>query len=817
MQEFPPFRLDTVNQCLWRRRETAHDERLLLPPKAFAVLRYLVEHAGQLVTQEELLEAVWPETHVQPEVLKSRIFEVRSALGDRPKTPRFIETLPRRGYRFIATVHDGPAAAPAIPLPSAYGHLVGRARALGALRECLHRTLHGQRQMVFLTGEPGIGETALVDAFQQQVTADVPGLRLARGQCLEGYGGMEAYYPMLEALGQLWRGAGGDVVVQTLATHAPTWLVQFPALVTREHRDTLQRELLGATRERMLREIAEALETLTVRRLLLLVFEDLQWVDHATVDLLAALARRWAPAHLLVVGTYRLVDLDLGQHPLQALTQELLVHQLCQEIAVAPLREADVAAYLAAASAGARLPEGLVGLVYRHSEGNPLFMRAVLDHLTQQGLLARQADGWDLRVPISDIALGVPESLRQMIDAQIARLRPEEQRMLEAASVTGAEFTARVSAVAANQEPEDFEALCETLARRQHLVRAAGAQQFPDGCVSQRYEFVHALYRDVCYGRQAPGRRAMLHRRLGERMEGVFATRLSDVASELAHHFAAGAAWARAVTYLRLVADTAERRYAHREAATTLQHALALVHHLPEAPERTQHALTLYIALGTALRTAKGHAAPEVEHAYTQARALCQQVGETPELVPVLFGLWRFYLVRSQLHTAQELGETLLRLAHQAHDPALAVIVHYALGATWMWLGALPAARQHMEEGIARYRPNLRRALVFRMGQDPGVSCRAYAAWTLWLLGYPDQALTRSHDTLALAHELSHPYSLAYARCWAAIVSQFRRDMSAVHEQAETAVALSTEQGFPLGTALAGVYGGERARGIEPL
>jgi predicted ATPase len=371
--------------------------------------------------------------------------------------------------------------------------------------------------------------------------------------------------------------------------------------------------------------------------------------------------------------------------------------------------------------------------------------------------------------------------------------------------------------VAANQEPEDFEALCETLARRQHLVRAAGAQQFPDGCVSQRYEFVHALYRDVCYGRQAPGRRAMLHRRLGERMEGVFATRLSDVASELAHHFAAGAAWARAVTYLRLVADTAERRYAHREAATTLQHALALVHHLPEAPERTQHALTLYIALGTALRTAKGHAAPEVEHAYTQARALCQQVGETPELVPVLFGLWRFYLVRSQLHTAQELGETLLRLAHQAHDPALAVIVHYALGATWMWLGALPAARQHMEEGIARYRPNLRRALVFRMGQDPGVSCRAYAAWTLWLLGYPDQALTRSHDTLALAHELSHPSSLAYARCWAAIVSQFRRDMSAVHEQAETAVALSTEQGFPLGTALAGVYGGERARGIELL
>ena len=212
--------------------------------------------------------------------------------------------------------------------------------------------------------------------------------------------------------------------------------------------------------------------------------------------------------------------------------------------------------------------------------------------------------------------------------------------------------------------------------------------------------------------------------------------------------------------------------------------------------------MTLHIALGAALQMTKGHAAPEVEHAYTQARALCQQVGETPELVPVLFGLWRFYVARPQLHTARELGETLLRLAQHAHDPALAVIAHYALGATWFCLGALPAARQHLEEGIARYTPDQRRAPVFRMGQDPGVGCRAYAALTLWLLGYPEQALARLHEALALAHELSHPYSLAFARCWAAFVSQFRRDVPAVHEQAEAAVALSTEQGFPLWAAL---------------
>ena len=192
----------------------------------------------------------------------------------------------------------------------------------------------------------------------------------------------------------------------------------------------------------------------------------------------------------------------------------------------------------------------------------------------------------------------------------------------------------------------------------------------------------------------------------------------------------------------------------------------------------------------------QGQAAPEVEQAYTQAYALCQQVGATPELVPVLFGLWRFYVVRPQLHTARELGETLLDLAQHADDPALAVIAHYALGATWWWQGALPAARQHLEEGIARYTPDQRRVPAFRIGQDLGVGCRAYAAWTLQLLGYPEQALAYIHDALALAHTLSHPYSLAYVRCWAAMVSQFRRDESAVHEHAEAAVALSTKQGF---------------------
>jgi predicted ATPase len=196
-------------------------------------------------------------------------------------------------------------------------------------------------------------------------------------------------------------------------------------------------------------------------------------------------------------------------------------------------------------------------------------------------------------------------------------------------------------------------------------------------------------------------------------------------------------------------------------------------------------------------------------------------VGDTPQLARVLFGLWRFYVARPQLHTARELGETLLHLAQRAHDPALSVVAHCALGATWFYLGVLSAARQHLEEGIACCTPDQRRAPVFRMGHDPAVACRIYVAATLWFLGYPDQALARVYDALALAHALLHPYSLAFARCWAASVSQFRRDVPAVHEQAEAAVALSTEQGFPIwaahGTSMRGWALAMQGQGEEGL
>jgi predicted ATPase len=299
-----------------------------------------------------------------------------------------------------------------------------------------------------------------------------------------------------------------------------------------------------------------------------------------------------------------------------------------------------------------------------------------------------------------------------------------------------------------------------------------------------------------------------VHRQIAQALETLFPETVETQPELLAHHYTAAALPEPAVAYWQRAGERALARSAYLEAVSHVTTGIELLKTLPETPARTQQALTLHIALGAALQVTKGQAASEVEHAYTQARVLCQQVGETPELAPVLLGLWRYYLVRPQLRTARELGDTLLRLAQRTDDPALSVIAHYALGVTWFGLGALPAARQHLEEGITRYTPDQHRAPVFRIGLDPGVGCRIYTTMTLWLLGYPDQALARLHDALAWAHELLHPFSLAFARCFAAFVSQFLRDVPAVHEQVEAAVALSAEQGFPLWAALGTILRG---------
>jgi DNA-binding winged helix-turn-helix (wHTH) protein len=682
MPEFPPFRLDTVNQCLWRRTNEAEDERILLTPKAFGVLSHLVDHAGQLVTHRELLDAVWPQTAIEPQALKRNIFELRRALDDPPKKPRFIETLPKRGYRFIAKVGYRPVEISDTVTPPRATRLVGRDHALTELRQSLRYAGDGKRQNVFITGEPGIGKTALVEELRRLAAEVNQSIRIAGGQCLEGFGSREAFYPVLEAIGELCRGPDGPRVVETLATQAPTWLVQFPALLKREHRETLQQEILGATRDRMLREVCEALETIALGATLLVVLEDLHWVDYSTIDLISALARRRSSANIMLVVTYRPTDIAAPDHPLASLKRDLLARQLGYEVALQPLGEPDIVQYLTAEEPRADLPEGLAALVHRHSEGNPLFIVAVLNHFRVQRLVEKENGTWRLRIPLARIDLEVPDSLRQMIEAQIERLGADEQRTLEVASVAGQSFNPLVSAASANLDGELVDSQCEALARRGLFVRFAGTQDLPDGTIAQRYEFLHALYREVLYGRQAPAHRAMLHRRLGEQLEAIYATRVTEVASELAHHFEHGSDWPRAVTYLRLAATVCAGRYAPNEATTILQHALELTANLPETSRGRAETEILETLAGMYLVTFDGRTVDVYKALQTRAAQYGLTGTEVRALVGVAYPLsWR------SAHEALDVIERALQLSADERDPLTRARTRAACLVRRIWIG----------------------------------------------------------------------------------------------------------------------------------
>jgi tetratricopeptide (TPR) repeat protein len=686
-------------------------------PKPFAVLRYLAEHAGRLVTQDELLTAIWPDTYVQPEVLRRYVLEIRRVLGDSAQAPRFLATRPKRGYQFIAAVTDASVASP-VDAPMGHPRLVGRTSVLADLDRYLQLACRGQRQLVFVLGEPGIGKTSLVDAFQRTCAVQ-PGVAVARGQSMEGFAGKEAYFPILEALGQLARGASAALVVETLNAVAPTWLIQFPALVRVEQRAALQREILGATRERMVRELCEALEAISTAVALVIVLEDLHWADHSTLDLLSAIARRREPAKLLVLGTFRPADVILSESPLKALRHDLGLHQLSRDLELAPLGEDDVVAFLAAELGTADLPDGLPRVLHRHSDGNPLFLTAMLDHLVQQGVLGRAENGWALTVPIDQIELGVPETLRQMLEIQLQHSSDEDRRLLECASVAGHHFTAWAVATMLEREPTSIERRCDTLAGRQQFIRSAALRELANGQLTPSFEFRHALYREVLYRRLSPTERVRFHRSLAIALERLHSPVEPETAAHIAGHFEAGREHERAIPYLMLAAQNATRRYAYVEAVALLEHAYGL---LPRVPDEGRRDLDLellerlgnaFYAQGDMARSAEAYDRMATRAAGTgrlpaQAAALMRSghpaaaipffaraIALDPDLVVAYTSLSRIYSNLGEADRAREYARLAYeRRAHADERERLSVTYQYHFEVT----GDQALASQTLEE-----------------------------------------------------------------------------------------------------------------------
>jgi DNA-binding winged helix-turn-helix (wHTH) protein/predicted ATPase len=813
--QFPALLLDVDDERLWRDGQV-----VALTPKTFGLLRYLVERQNRLVTKQALLEGVWPGVSVVESEVKHYVAELRKALCDDPKTPRFIETIRGRGYRFIgeiavtnsqgARASAGPQCDPESILAKEVSGTEpsGREAELGQLRQRFDKALSGERQICFITGEPGIGKTTLADAFLDGV--GVQGTAwVARGQCLERYGAEEPYMPVLEALEALCGAPGGERVTERLGHYAPSWLLQMPGLVEPAELESVGRRTQGVTRERMLRELAQFVEALTAERGLVLLIEDLHWADESTLGLIAYLAQRPQRARFLLIATCRPAEMYRSNHPLQPLYGELQAKARCAVLPLPALSEAGVAEHLRIEfPSSVAFPSELARVIHRRTDGNPLFMARILEHMVAQGWLA-QADGrWTLQVDLNTVELGIPDNVRELIEQRLARLDLEDQRLLEGCSVAGLAFSAEAVAAGLDQDAEAIEERCEALARRKLFIRRRAAPAWPGGTVAAQYEFFHVLVHRTLYERVPPVRRARLHQLIGERMERGYSKRTQEAAAELAYHFEQARDFLRAARYLGEAADHALRLGSASEAVGITEKAIALLSALPENLECKRQELGLLICLGAALTAVKGYGAAEVEQAYIRLRELCREMGDPPELFPALRGLAAFYVGRAKYEAARELGEQLLALAGETGEDAHYLEAHLSLGATFYFVGDFASALAHLEQVIARYDPARHHTHAALYGQDPSVLALGFKAVILWFLGYPSQALAADGLALARSQELAHRFSCALALCMSAYLHLMRREAREVEGQAEATLALASEHEFSYLSAEALIYRG---------
>lgn len=805
--EFGRFRLDLTNECLWQGARA-----ISLRPKAFAVLRLLVDHPGQLVNKQQVLDAVWPGTFVGEAVLKDNVRQLREALEDDAASPIYIETAHRRGYRFIGNLderiakevpHSSPASTvsefppkASEPLTAPFG-ILGREAELGKLRGWLDQALAGERQAVFVTGEPGIGKTTVVQAFLEQARQN-SGILIARGQCLEHYGSGEAYLPILDGFTRLCRSPNGPHLLNVLREHAPTWLAQMSSLIPPSEREKLHSQTAGASRERMLREMSEAIEALTFDSPLLLFIEDLHWSDYSTLDLVSYLARRRDPARFMLIGTYRPVDVILSNHPLKGVKRELQAHNFCHELPLEFLAEEAVVQYLAARFPGRHIPVRLRRTIYQCTEGNPLFMVDLVEYLVDRRMIVDDQGILNLRADFSEVKREVPANLKELIEKQIERLSPDERLVLEGASVAGMECSSAAIAAGLDKPTEWVEKQCEELARRHKFLSPAWLAQLPNGTVTPRHRFNHILYLEVPYSLIPPMRRALMHHRIAKCGVTAYGDHDNEIAVELAMHFEQSRDWSSALKYILRSAEIATNRSAHHEAADLAKRGFEILKSLPDTTERAQHEIKLRMILGVSLMAIKGFASAEVQEVYTQGRALFCQQGPSPELFHMLWSLNLYYQFRGEVLPSLDISRKLLRMAEGINDEALIMEGHRAVGAALVVHGRYAEGLEHLEKGSALYATNSNHRYSIFTGLDCKVICECFAARALWALGYPDIAAKRTNAALELARKLAHPQTLVVAGHFAAQLHQLRGEVSLTCERAREAVELADEYGMEL-------------------
>lgn len=699
---------------------------------------------------------------------------------------------------------------------------VGRQSEMEQLRNALTQAKAGHGQIVGVMGEPGLGKSRLFYEFK---LLSLPGCLVLEAYSVS-HGKASPYLPLIELLKNYFQIEPTDDErlrkekvtgrVLTLDRSLEDTLPYFFSLLGIEDSQSSLQQMDAQIRRR---RTFEALKNLFLRESLnqplILIFEDLHWIDTETQGFLDVLSESVASAKILLLVNYRPeYRPEWGQKTYYT------------QLRLAPFGRAEAEEFLdallgTAVGATGRSPlHDLKRVILEKTEGTPFFMEEIVQDLMEQGVLVRTDVGVTLaspsegRVCPAPTDLHIPTTVQGVLAARIDRLAPEEKTLLQQLSIVGRQFPASLVKQVVQQPEDELYRWLGSLQAKEFLYEQPA---FPE----VEYLFKHALTQEVAYGTVLQERRKVLHERTGQAIEALYKDTLEDHYSELARHYQLSGNAKKAVEYLHLTGQQAVQRSANEEAITHLTAALELLLTLPDTDGRRQQELAFRLTLGVPLLATQGFASPAVGDTYTRAYELCQRIGENAQLFSVLAGLWFFYYVRAEYKTACELGEQLLRLAQRTQDATLLIEAYARLGTSLTHQGALVMSRQYAEQGIALYDALRYRSPAFLTGQDPFVTCLCGAAWVLWHLGYPDQALKRVEEALTVAEKVSHALSRAFALDMAAVLHHYRREASMVQARAEAAIAISTEQGFSnlgaWGTYMRGWAQAEQGRAVEGL
>ena len=662
--------------------------------------------------------------------------------------------------------------------------LVGRGREVGLLVDRWEQAKEGRGQVVLLSGEPGIGKSRLAYTLREHVTNE--GSLLFEARCSPYYQ-HSAFYPVIEVLQRtlvLTRQDTDEEKVSKLEQALTLYNLQeslplFTALLSLP--TPSQYPALTLTSQRLKERTQQALLQLLVaqaeRQATVSVWEDVHWVDPSSLEFLSLLIEQIPTTKLLLVLTFR-PEFVPPWKPRSHLSQ-LVLNRLGTK---------HVEAMIEQAAAGSQLSPEVIGQIRVKTDGVPLF----IEELTKSVIESARGVGARTVVPLQTI----PATLQEALLARLDRLSTARQ-VAQLGATLGREFSYELLQAVTPLSAAAVHAALAKLVEAEILYQRGVGQH-------TRYVFKHALIQDTAYQSLLKSTRQQYHQQIAQILEERFPDTKNNQPELLAHHYTEAGLIEQAILYWQTAGEQAVRRSTHAEAISHFTTALTLLKTRPDTPERAQHELTLQLLLGMPMTQTIGYGVPEVEGIYARALALCQQVGDTPQLFPTLHGLYSFYSVHAELHTASEVSQQLLSLAQRTQDLLHLVQAHHNLASILCCRGEFVLALQHLEQGIAQYGSQQRLALAtLYVGIDPGVACRYWMAWVRWHLGYPDQARKRIHEVLALTQELSHPHNTVVTLIFAATLHYFLREPQEVQKLAEDAITLATEQGFPLWLAFA--------------